>query len=82
MSQCLPILGGVVCYPDEVGVRVKGKSGRTYTFDFDRYGGPLFTKANGDPLQRQPAEHHEAWDAFGAWFRRNHPPAPRDPEAK
>ena len=68
MSQCISFHGGVVCYPDENGIRVKGQSGRTYTFDFDSYGGPLFTNRRGDPLKRQPAEHHEAWDAFQAWW--------------
>ena len=68
MSRCIAFAGGVVCYPDNIGIRVKGKSGRTYTFDFDRNHGPLFTNRRGDPLKRQPGEHHEAWDAFDAWL--------------
>lgn len=41
---------------------------RVYRWDFHPYCGPTFVRADGEPLKRQPGEHHPVWKEFGEWL--------------
>jgi hypothetical protein len=43
------------------------KRGR-YRFDFSDRFGPLFVRANGEPLKNQPQPGSAAWSAFESWY--------------
>ena len=66
--RCSPINAGHVCVPDVLDATVTGASGRVYRFEFDRWGGPMLLRKDGEPMKRQPGEGHEFWKAFWPWF--------------
>lgn len=43
------------------------ENGRAYHFDWHRYLGPTFLRADGEPLARYPSQRHPVWPAFNAW---------------
>lgn len=55
-----------ICGPEAEGSVQIGS--RTYRWDFHSYLGPLFLKKDGDPLKRQPGEHHPVWPHFEKWL--------------
>lgn len=44
-------------------------SGRVYRFDWHKYLGPTFLRADGEPVARYPSERNPMWEAFNAWDR-------------
>ena len=57
--------GTCIDYHDGEGYAVV--NGRQYRWDFHEYCGPLFLRKDGEPLKRQPGEHHPVWDVFNKW---------------
>ena len=41
--------------------------GRTYDFEWGRYGGPIRLKNDGEPYARQPSKRSAFWSAIEAW---------------
>ena len=62
---------GIVHGPDftDQTVRVNGKEWR---FDFDRRGGPLWLRKNGEPRSCQ-TPNRAVWLAFERWMKKNKP---------
>ena len=53
--------------------------GRLWKWEFNPWFGPLFLRADGEPLKRQPiAENHPAWAPFEAWQKRHEKPEEED----
>jgi len=43
-------------------------AGRTWRFDFDEMGGPLWLKKDGEPRKCQCPSSKAVWKAFTKWF--------------
>ena len=64
---CIRMGDAVVTISD--AVRGEGRwHGRVYRWDFDARFGPVFVRADSEPLKRQPAPGSHAWLAFDAWL--------------
>jgi hypothetical protein len=48
-------------------------NGRNYRWEFHRWLGPTFLRADGRPLKHQPGERHPVWEAFQKWFDKHYP---------
>lgn len=59
---------GFIDYHDGEGSAVV--NGRTYRWDHHEYCGPLFLRKDGEPLKRQPREHHPVWPHFNRWLKK------------
>ena len=44
-------------------------NGRKYRWEFHEYCGPCFLRKDGEPLARQPGEHHPVWPEFSKWLK-------------
>lgn len=60
------INGMAIDYHDGEGSAVV--NGRPIRWEFHEYMGPLFIRADGEPMKRQPSEHHGVWPHFEAWL--------------
>lgn len=56
-----------ICGPEVEGSATV--NGRTYRWDFHSYTGPCFLDRHGEPLKRQPGEHHPVWPKFNEWLK-------------
>jgi len=43
-------------------------AGRKWRWEFLPRFGPLYLRADGEPMKRQPGEKHPVWDSFQKWF--------------
>lgn len=60
----------------------RDRNGKLWRWEFSPYFGPLFLRADGEPLARQPiAETHPAWEPFMRWHEEKHPKKPKAEEA-
>ena len=62
--------GGIVhidTFIDDEGTAVV--NGRQYQWEFHEYLGPTFIRKDGEPLKRQPGEHHPVWPHFEKWLK-------------
>ena len=42
--------------------------GRAIRWEFHEYLGPIFLRADGEPMKSQPGEGHGVWRHFEAWL--------------
>ena len=59
---------GYISGPDACNQEIT-VNGRIWRFDFDRYGGPLWLRADGEPRKCQCPTAKAVWDAFEAWHK-------------
>lgn len=45
-------------------------NGRLIRWEHHEWMGPLFLRADGNPLKRQPGENHPVWPRFEEWLKR------------
>jgi hypothetical protein len=62
---------GFIDYHDGEGSAVV--NGREYRWEHHEYCGPTFLRKDGEPMKRQPGEHHPVWEAFNRWFKEYRP---------
>lgn len=69
-EQCVPVnIGGArgfVSIRDYVRLRVP--MGAYHGWEWHDYFGPSFCGKSGDPLTKQPGEHHPVWRQFERWL--------------
>lgn len=56
-----------VCGAEAQGSAMVGK--RRYRWEFHAYCGPIFVRADGEPLAKQPGEGHRVWAKFEEWLK-------------
>jgi hypothetical protein len=46
-------------------------NGRMWRWEFSKWTGPLFLRADGEPMARQPGAKNPVWAAFEKWQKEN-----------
>jgi hypothetical protein len=59
----------IACSFSEATIVGLDRLGRTVRFEFSEQFGPLFLRANGEPLQKQPHPRSAAWAVFEEWHQ-------------
>jgi hypothetical protein len=61
----------IVTVPDAEGFAIV--NGRMWRWEFSKWTGPMFLRADGEPMVRQPGEDHPVWAAFEKWRKETTP---------
>jgi hypothetical protein len=59
----------IVTVPDAEGFAIV--NGRMWRWEFSKWTGPMFLRANGEPMVRQPGAKNPVWGAFEKWQKEN-----------